>query len=162
MTTATADHRLGHLFHSQGAKGVYFDLSQQSPTATHPRLKHHVGAGIGPQDGRHRAGFAQVRSPRLGFWVALDQTTFLLGSPPVKIFVVELALCTRWCSHNLANPTEKGTQMNAGFARRSKETNPRSSVKLGSSEFWMAQLLDTDAHRLSRIWFQMINICVYL
>jgi len=108
VTLAAPHHGIGHFGHLQGAEGLDLHATQQAESPPHSALQDHVGAGVGLQDARHRAGLAQFRSPAFRGPVAGDEAALLVLSTAVIVLVVEATFNACWIAHISHNTNYDG------------------------------------------------------
>lgn len=99
VAMSTTDHWIGNWLVIQCAVSAYMDPGNHKPATPDRSLQRHVRTRVPSQDGRNRAGFAQIRSPRLRSRIEVDQPTLLNVTPSVKVLIVEFALHPSGSSH---------------------------------------------------------------
>lgn len=98
---AAADVWLGNVNQMFGTDGGYLHLACQPEKALlDATFQDQVGAGIGSQNTRHRAAFAQIWFPWWRLGVLGDETTFLMIPPPIVISIVIAAFRACRCNHS--------------------------------------------------------------
>ncbi len=90
MTLTAAYMRLSDRLFASPAIGGYFNLfPQPQKSSFHFTLQFHLGAGVCPQDRRHRASFTKVRGPVMGRGCLTDQATFFILSATKVVSIEE-------------------------------------------------------------------------